>query len=1206
MVAAGMSAFAAESEPIITFRSIVAHETNAKSYSISIGTTQTTYIDVDEGFGKVEYEVTPAVFNPETGAVKSTVITLTPTSSGVVKIYGDASLVDFFDAEGAYLESLDLKDCTNLDVLNLSHNRLKSLDLSKYTKLSAIYLTDNPFTPESPLVIGKNHPNLSILEVDIVDHMEPDFDITTFPELMVFDAYANRSITHIDPTKCPKLVRLSLDLCAVSTLDVSKNPDLLVLNIEDTRITEIDLSNNPNLMQFYARNESGTVNVGYHLSKVDISKNPLLTICTLGGNDLEELDLSQNKYMQHLNVAGNRLKDIDVSMCPDLYYLNITNNDMGFKQLPLPLPNWIEYYYEQRPLVTERSYAEGSTIDFSDLVLREGTTTGAVLCAYDARNNAVTELDNSYYTYSNGKIQLLKAHSDSLYVAFSNTSFPDANLVSQHFMVKTAENYGKPTAMVTFTTSLAAGKPVELSLGLAGATAATPRTVKVDFGDGVLVDYAITTEALGEANVKGVKAGYGAVTVYTPEGETLTAFGADGIPMYSVDFTAASGLRELMARGAGLTTVDLGMNNALRSLDMSNNNFTAFSLEGTTGVLGKSFLQDINLSNNKLTEVTLNDTRAIRNLNLSHNNFSEFSYKEFEYIKSFDISHNNLTDVNIVYMSAAEKVDLSYNSLTELTLPETNVFKSFNISHNKFSMKSVPATTGLAGYVYAPQAQVVIPTKAPGADLSAQDRVDNGVATKYTWKKEDGTVLTDAQVNITDGKARFLDDKVGKIYCEITNASLPDFAGENVLRTTLVEAAAMPTNLIAEFTTPEASNVELSLTAAKNGTALYIDWSGEGYDLEQYQLGETYTLFHATTRAGATAKVYTYDPSEKITVFSISDAKMSYMDASKLTDLICLGVNNAGLSDIKLPETTGLMELYLDGNELDNIDLSVYPNLMALTLNSNNLTTLDLSPCKNLGIVAAVNNKIENLVLDNPMLWGLDVSTNNLSEIDLSRVPDMQQLILSHNNISDIDVSNLRLMVLHIDHNRMSFATLPVLKNAVYEYADQARLDIECIDGKVDLSAQAMVADIPTVFRWYIGTPYLNVSTNMYEGEELFIDKEYTLADGVTTFIDSFNRVSCLMTNAKLDKLTLLTNEVKVVSGIEDIEAENGMFSVTVIGDDIHVAADVADGTPVGLVALDGRTIAQAVMRDGKAVLNGAKGTFVIAVGNRAAKVAVR
>lgn len=97
-----MPAFAAESEaPMITFKTnIYGYTGAANSFHIVVGTTEPTYIDVDCGYGPVEYEVTPATYDAESGGVQGTAISMQASSEGIVKIYGDPSLLDYFDAEG--------------------------------------------------------------------------------------------------------------------------------------------------------------------------------------------------------------------------------------------------------------------------------------------------------------------------------------------------------------------------------------------------------------------------------------------------------------------------------------------------------------------------------------------------------------------------------------------------------------------------------------------------------------------------------------------------------------------------------------------------------------------------------------------------------------------------------------------------------------------------------------------------------------------------------------------------------------------------------------------------------------------------------------------------------------------------------------------------------------------------------------------------
>ncbi len=1208
-------AFAQAEEPIITLKTNIYDTYGASNqFHISLGATESTYFDVDCGYGPMENEVGPAEYDPDTQSISGTYITCQVSEEGIVKIYGDASLLDYFEAEGCYIDWIDLGDCTNLDVLSLPHNELKRLDLSKYTKLRAIYLTDNPFAAETPLVIGPDHPELTILEIGISDYLSPDFDITTYTKLLSFDAYANKSLSHLDPTNCPNLMRLCLDSCPIKSVDVSKNPELLVLNIEDSGISDIDLSNNTKLTQLYVTHESGFINNDAKFTKLDLSKNVNLTYLAASGNNLSQIDLSNNTKLTHVYLGNNQLTSLDVSDLSSLVVLDVKNNNMTFATLPLPNPAWYDYSYAQRNLKVNRSYPVGTVLDFSGQVLREGTSGDAVLYSYNRETGASSVVDASAYSYENGKITFLKSQSDSLYVSFGNTAFTNAKLLTDRFMVKDTDQFGKPSEIVKFSTSVADGQNLALSLGLMGAGESSPKTVYVDFGDGSQAEFSVTTDGLpSQPNVVAPKKGYGEVKIYVPENDVLTAFGTDGVGFYSIELKEATELRELTIRNGGLYSIDLGSNRSLTKLDLSGNYLSSISLRGLNGIYEKNMLADINLSNNRLADVTLNDHPCIRKLNLSDNELTTFSHKDFDYIEDFDISGNKLESINLSYFVSAVRVDISDNAITEVMMPVTNVMKDFDVSGNKLTIATLPYVPEIPNYIYAPQAEVIVATKGPGVDLSAQNRIIDGVGTTFTWKKADGTVLSSDDVEVNNGKARFINTNVGQIYCDMTNPAFPGFGGETPFRTTLIEAAGMPEYKVAEFTTPVGGeNVTLSMAGAEEGVTVYIDWSGESVDLQQYQLSTRYTIFNATSVQDATVKVYTYSPDDKITVFSVSGVTMGSFDASPLTDLICLGVYDAGLTDsqVKFPAAPGLRELFVDGNAFETLPLFDYPELQSLSASKNNLTSLDLTPCPNISAVGAGNNKIETVTIDNACLWLLDLAGNAIKSIDLSGAPSMEQLSLSHNSISKLDVTPLqKLRQLLVDHNKFTFATLPLPKASYvqYVYAGQANVVAECVDGKVDLSSQAVVDGEPTVYRWFIDNPEFDDYGEL-SGEELVAGEEFTVEEGVTTFINSFTDVVCVMTNAKLPSLYLFTDMIKSTDGVADVAAESGRFAVTVSGRDIHVCAEgMADGTPVGLVALDGRTIASATVKNGAAVLRSvAPGVAVIAVGNRAAKVLVK
>ena len=161
-----------------------------------------------------------------------------------MKIYGDPTKLYFFNASGNEIDEIKFSNKLGLRVLNLEHNVLTSLKIDDLKGLQVIYLQDNPFAKATPLMIG-SLPNLLVLEIPQCGHISPNFTLRNFPALRSFDAYHSLTLTSVDPTACPLLQRLSLDMTNVSSVDLSKNPDLQVLNVSDSRISSLDLSHNP-------------------------------------------------------------------------------------------------------------------------------------------------------------------------------------------------------------------------------------------------------------------------------------------------------------------------------------------------------------------------------------------------------------------------------------------------------------------------------------------------------------------------------------------------------------------------------------------------------------------------------------------------------------------------------------------------------------------------------------------------------------------------------------------------------------------------------------------------------------------------------------------------------------------------------------------------------------------------------------------------
>ncbi len=1287
-LASGYNAYADEdttSTLAIEFHTTVYDEygdTNA--ISVVLGSTSAgvgTYIDVDCGDGKLnEYQLSLAGYDEENEASTGTFITLNVAASGTVKIYcDDPSVIDWIDASGCYIDKITISDeVSNLVYLSLSHNELLSLDLTKFTSLQALYITDNPFT-NSPLVIGPKA-YLQYLEMNNIGSISSDFDINQFPNLLTLDAWNAKGLTRLTPSGCPNLLKLSIDGTDVSSLDVSQNQYLQVLNISDTRITEIDVTHNPNLYQLYCTHES-SINSEYKIKSLDVSQNPALYYLFCTGNDLTELDVTKNINLGSLTARKNLLTTIDVSNNTGLFCLNISDNNFGYSTLPWPTTSaedgeeelYTEYDYAQRDIAVEKSYAVGTVLDFSEKMLRDHTDTEAVLYTIDEANPTdPILLSEDYYSYDipTAKFTIKKEYADSVYISFSNSKFTAADLKTQMFKIKSAEEYGKPTKVASFATEARVGgnvSNISFNVGIDGATKENPKTFYVDFGSGTYTAFTATTSDATENNVNSAPTGTGIISIYVPDGVEISALSIKDFTLYNADLSNLRSLRELSLTNTGIYTVDLQWNRCLQSIDLSNNEISTFTLVGNNQGYGKNALTDVNLSHNKISTFEWNENYTVKNFDISYNKLSELNLTGNTTIESINIAYNDFSTFSCADCTSLTTLNVEGNQLSSITVPEENVITKLNVSNNKFSLATLPDHSKIAeeDYTYAPQANYTIPTKAPGINLKDQNVNGN---TTYTWRfAEDDSKVSSAYYYAQNaGQFRFAANKAGaKIYCEMTNTDFPDFSGENVYRTTVVETADMPNYVVAEFTVEPREEDEstdlnydtyftLQSTSAVSENAIYVDWKGDG-SLSQYQFGsKSYTTYYPEVTEGAHVTIYSYEEEDNIFVFSMRNIKMSSFklgSEKSLGKVYCLNLTNAGLEEIELPKSSVLNELILPGNNLTTFDFSRYPSVTYLNLSDNKLSTADLSDLSNVQQLFLGGNGLETATFGtSERLWNLFLNDNELTTVDLSPLKNLNQVHVNGNKLTDInvanntnlsvlyandnqldhiDVSNLKnLGVLELSGNKFKFSTLPLESDVfgsrtiyTYEYSKQASLPIESVNGVVDLSGEANINGTATTYVWCLGEPdfddgYLTnellYSQDDNTEEDPDFEPDYTIENGVTKFVYDFSSseqaLACVLTNDLFPNLTLQTTMVKPTAydaGVNNVVVDSANASVKVDGNSVYAYCD--NGGVATIYGVNGAVVASANVVNGVATFNNvAKGFYLVKVGTVAVKIVVK
>lgn len=343
------------------------------------------------------------------------------------------------------------------------------------------------------------------------------------------------------------------------------------------------------------------------------------------------------------------------------------------------------------------------------------------------------------------------------------------------------------------------------------------------------------------------------------------------------------------------------------------------------------------------------------------------------------------------------------------------------------------------------------------------------------------------------------------------------------------------------FTTSKnvGDNFSFYLASAEPNSKIAIDFGdGELKDFTLQNYINTRGGNQSGTIAADTIRVYAY-PGTQITQIQASSCNIKSIDLTELTALENLQLNGNELTEINLEYNSKLSQLNLSNNrQLENLDLDghggklAYWKLALYNLNVGNcaLTELNLANCKALQTLVFSNNKLTRLDISMAeKLQSIEGNTNNIADLDISKATELTQLRMNDNQLSHLDISkNTKLTTLWIPGNNFRFSTLPNFSGGVYMYSSQRAMQIKRRGKTIDLSAEYAINGSNTTYTW----------KKKDSGVKLFVDEDYTVANGVTTFLDTdLDSVYCEMTNPAFSSLTLKTTNFKPMAQPTDVIA---------------------------------------------------------------------
>lgn len=348
-------------------------------------------------------------------------------------------------------------------------------------------------------------------------------------------------------------------------------------------------------------------------------------------------------------------------------------------------------------------------------------------------------------------------------------------------------------------------------------------------------------------------------------------------------------------------------------------------------------------------------------------------------------------------------------------------------------------------------------------------------------------------------------------------------------------------------------------TAAYDGWGNALEFTGTpSGTVKVYADGIIY--FQAYTKYEANANTITNGISSidlskatTLTELDVHQNNLESVDLSKLTALKTLNIGVNDFATLDLTANTELTKLDISNGKnngmLTAIDLSKNTKLTNIVLSGNKLSTLDLTNNTVAKTITVLNNQLTNVIFgeNTAIKHTINLGGNKLTSVDISKFSDASGTYL---RVRDNDLTEVKLPVkisqLWADGNAFTLTQLYALKSMsktltfATSYTKpnaQAPMAIVAEGNKVDLSAQATLGTAATVFTWKDA-----------EGTELVAGTDYSIENGVFSFLKSQSGIYCEMTNSELSGLTAKTTAIDVVvTGINGVKTEarkTGIFNL--------------------------------------------------------------
>lgn len=583
------------------------------------------------------------------------------------------------------------------------------------------------------------YPGVQIKDLKIQHNNVRDISFVNMYALHTLDL-ANNELASIDISQSSNLKSLVLHKNKLKTLDLKNNWFITNLSVADNLLETLDLKRHEALITVDVSNNK--------LKSLLLSECKNIITLTANNNLLSEIDLRSPLELTELYLNNNKFYKIDLSRNTNLNIVWLNDNYFRFSTLPKSSAKRIFYNVQHRIEIADRA----PMIDIaSEAKVDENKT--EYVWFFKNGSKMVANLD---YKVEDGITTFLDAQTDSVYCEMTNTSWPDLTLKT----TMTLPSKAPETIVATLTSLDAVGKNFELSL--AGDNAGY---IYADYGNGKLTQLKLdTTYTIYKGNLgnnKTIK-----FYAYNDDPCHLRVLSVSNINLKDIDVSKLKEMTCLALYDANLMSIDVSHNTKLTQLILKGSRLSTIDLTNNKDIML------LNLTNNRFSSIDVKKLSKLSYLFLDGNKLKDIDLSSLPALSLLSIGSNELENINLKNSKNITDIFLTNNRLGNIDLTTQTKINSCHLDRNLFKLSTLPRVS-INFFIYHPQADVVIPDGVGKVDLSSEYNID-GHFTKYTWLKQDSTILKEGNhYTIKDGVTVFLKQVNEKVYCVMQNDKFP-------------------------------------------------------------------------------------------------------------------------------------------------------------------------------------------------------------------------------------------------------------------------------------------------------------------------------------------------------------------------------------------------------------------------------------------------